>query len=363
MADFVPFNKIDSKQWDDFCLKSDSAWFRHSGSSLAFCLGLNKANENLSFGVMESGNLLAVVPLIKQPVSGGDFFEFAMGGDPIPFPALFNDLPDSKSKKLVKSIFEKIDEIAKENSVVYAKFFFDPLVENFRSDSPRFNPFLKLGFNDVSLTTNIIDLSLPEEELFKNIRDGYQYDIRSAAKLNLTVEFFDKNNISDDIFGIYKDIYFSAAGKEVGTAERWNATHDLIRQGNAVLALEKNADGKFIAGIIVFTYKNQAYYAFGATAKDYKDESGISHLLQWEIIKYLKAHNFGHYELGCNFYPILSDEVRTPKEVSISFFKSGFGGAILPLFRGEKFYDAEYLRLRKEDMINKFIEYYMAVKE
>lgn len=361
MVDFVPFAKLDLKQWDDFCLNSKSAWFRHSSHAIRFCLSLNDSSENLSFGILEGGKLLAVIPLIKQPISGEDnIFEFAMGGDPMPFPATLNDLSETKAAKLIKSAFERAEGLAKENSVAYVKFFSDPLTDDSEDGPGKFNQFLKSGFSDVSLTTNVVDLSLSEEELFKNIRDGYQYDIRSAGKMNLSVDFFDKNNISEQIFRAYKDIYFSAAGKEVGTKNRWDATYELIRGGNAILALEKDSSGKFISGVVFFAYKQAAYYAFGATAADFKEINGISHFLQWEIIKHLKANGFRYYELGCNFYPIISDEVRTPKEISISFFKSGFGGSIKPLFRGEKFYNAEYFKKRKVQMIEKYIENYMS---
>ena len=355
--DFVPFHKIDSAQWDDFCLHSDDAWFRHTSFAMRFCLGLNSSNENLSFGVFEGSKLVAIAPLIKQPIAeGNNSFEFAMGGDPVPFPAFQNGLSNSQSAKLSKLIFEKIDELAKANNVIYSRFFIDPLSTGFLGDFQKISPFLKLGYNAISLTTNILDLSLPEKEMFKNIRDSYQYDIRSAIELDLAVDFFDKSNVSDEIFKTYKDIYFSAAGKEVGTPERWNVTRELIKQGQAVLALEKNKEGKFISGVIAFTYKNNAYYALGATIPDFKEINGISHLLQWEIIKYLKARNFNHYDLGRNVYPIISDEVYTPKELSISFFKSGFGGEIYPLIRGEKFYSADYLIKRRSNLSQKFIE-------
>ena len=360
MTDFVSFEKIGFQQWDEFCLKSDGAWFRHSSPCLQFCLRLNHLNKNLSFGIVDGGALLLVVPLIQQPiVEKRDLFEFAMGGDPTPYPAIKNDLPDSISTRLINSVFEKINELAKNNSVVYSRFFIDPLSKIFVCGAHRDNPLLKLGYNNISLTANIVDLSIPETELFHNIRDGYRYDIKKISQSNFVIDFFDKTSIGDEIFKIYKDIYFSSAGKEVGTKERWDATYELIKQGNAILALEKNEEGAYISGVVCFIYKNKAYYAFGATASDFKKMNGIGQLLQWEIIKYLKAHNFEHYGLGWNYYPMISDDVYSPKELNISFFKSGFGGIIHPLIRGEKFYDADYLKKRKNNLAEKFIEYYM----
>ncbi|MDE2001831.1 MAG: hypothetical protein KGI60_04695, partial [Patescibacteria group bacterium] len=50
--------------------------------------------------------------------------------------------------------------------------------------------------------------------------------------------------------------------------------------------------------------------------------------------------------------------VYSPKELNISFFKSGFGGAVLPLFRGEKFYDEEYRKVRQKELAEKYDRYY-----
>lgn len=360
MLEFVPFNKIDSGQWDDFCLISDDAWFRHSSAGIKFCLGADSLNENLSFGIFENNKLLAVMAIVKQLIAGEkDLYEFAMTGTPTPGPAFNNELSEKQKNKILAAIFKEVDKIARDRNVAYSKFFIDPLSAGFLDKPNNYNPFLKLGCNDISLTTNIVDLSLTEEELFKKIRDTYQDEIKSAAGSGLSVIFFDENNIDAKVFEIYKNIYFSAAGREVGNVSRWNATFQLIKQGNAVLALEKNKDGESVGGVIFFTYKNNAHYASGATIPDFKKKRGIGHLSQWEIIKYLKVHNFGHYELGWNFYPVISDKVHSQKEINISLFKSGFGGKVLPLFRGEKFFSAEYLRKKKAALTDKYIGSYL----
>lgn len=353
---FSAFDKIGRSEWDEFCENSDSAWLRHTSHWIEFCLALNESNENLSFGVFEDGEMLAVVPLVKQPISGADgFYEFLTAGTPVAYPALKNGLADSKKNELIKAIFSEIDDVAARNSVAYSRFFIDPLTpESLSAESER-NLLSDLGFDDVSLTTNIVNLSEDEAALFRNIRKGFRYDIRSMTKSGATVDFFDGKKITEDIFRKYKEIYFSAAGKEVGTKERWTATLKLIRLGYAVLAMESK-EGEYISGAIFFTYKRVAYYAFGATASSFRHVNGVSHLLQWEVIKYLKINNFNFYELGWNFNKNISDEVYSPKELNISFFKSGFGGKISPLFRGEKFYDEGYFKIRKEELAKKFTE-------
>ncbi|MDE2001762.1 MAG: hypothetical protein KGI60_04340, partial [Patescibacteria group bacterium] len=296
--EFVPFHNVGSERWESFCRESDSAWFRHTESWLAFCSALDPLNENLSFGVFDGDEMLAAVPLMRQPISeSGGLFEFLTAGTPVVFPATKNGLSDREKEKILISVFEEIDRIAKLKNVAHARFFIDPLSKSYLENSSRINALTSFGFRDVSMTTNIIDLGLSEDALFGRIRKGFRYDIRKIAKNNFSVDFFGADNITDDLFREYKNIYFSAAGKEVGSPLRWENTLRFIRDGNGILAMEKDASGKYISGIVVLGYKNKAYYAFGATAADFKGVNGISHLLQWEMIRYLKEHHFSHYEL------------------------------------------------------------------
>lgn len=358
--EFIPYNKIDPRQWDEFCAKSRSAWFRHTSSWLFFCSSLNQSNENVSFGVFDGGEMAAVVPLIKQPIPQRiGQFEFFTAGTPVAFPAVRDGFSGEAKSKLLQSVFRRIDELAGQSSVVYSRFFIDPLSPGYLTNVPSKNPLADFGFADISMTTNIVDLSLPEDILFRNIRKGFRYDIRQISAHKFSVDFFNRDNITDEIFRQYKDIYFSAAGKEVGNEDRWKLTFGFIKDGNGILALEKDEAGRYVSGILVFTYKDGAYYAFGATDKNFKTRNGVSHLLQWEIMGHLKAGGFKYYELGWNFPKEILDEVYSSKELSISFFKSGFSGKALPLFRGEKFYDDEYMNSRKKLLAEKYQEQYI----
>ena len=137
----------------------------------------------------------------------------------------------------------------------------------------------------------------------------------------------------------------------------WESLFEFIKTGYAVLALaKKNGSHEYISGIIVFLYKYKAYYAFSATDPTFQRIKGIGHFLQWEIIKYLKKRGCKYYEIGWNLYPIISEDVCSLKELNISLFKSLFGGKTYPLFRGEKFYSAEYLRKKRDFLTEKFIK-------
>ncbi|MBU4348540.1 GNAT family N-acetyltransferase [Patescibacteria group bacterium] len=355
----VDFSEINKQEWDNFCLKSDSAWLRHTSHWIKFSEENGDSNLNLSFGVIEDGKLLAVIPLIAQPIPDeAGLMEFEMGGNSIPFPVLLNSIPDSLKNEIIKLIFKEIDNRAKNHKISYSRFFIDPLIEPLLNDFYKSNPLLEFGFNDSSLATNIIDLSLEEDSILRGMRKGHKSDIKFALKnKDQEVVFFDKENISSEIFDKYKDIYFSAAGKKVGNDKRWKNTLELIKDGFAILIMIKRG-GNYISGIIILCYKNKSYYGFSATLPDFKKERGVGHLLQWETIKYLKNKGFKYYETGWNFLPIISEDVYSQKELNISFFKAGFGGKKYPLFRGEKFYDLDYSKKRRIQLEKKYKDYY-----
>lgn len=353
---FMQLDKNMENLWNDFCLNSDTAWFRHTTWFLEYALNcrFDKKSKNLAFMVYQDNIPVAAVPLIMQTISDEpEILEFALGDTNIPFPAFTGTLSSDNRKNFTKIIFGEIDRLAEENGVSYARFFFDPLCVEILSGNQVYNSILKFGYHETSLSTNIISLDISETEIFSNIRKGHKADIKTAIKNCYTLDFFAQENISQEAFNIYKNLHLTAAGRKTRPDESWDLMFEFIKDGFSVLVLER-VNGEYVAGALVFTYKNAAYYGSGATHPDFERVKGIGHLLQWEIIRYLKKRGYRYYETGWNFYPVLSQEVVSDKELNIAFFKSGFGGEIYPLFRGEKFYNKEYFKRKKWTLIEKY---------
>ncbi len=364
MKDLEIINLKEEKyeEWNRFCLESNSAWFRHTTWFLEYAQNcrFDGKSKNLSFIVQQNDNIMAIVPLIMQTVyDEPDIFEFAVVDTNIPFPAFANNLQHDNKKNIMRIIFEEIDRLAKKNNISYSRFFFDPLTENILQSKQKANPLPKFGYHETSLSTNIVDLSLSENELFKNMRKGHKADIKNAMKNNLVVETFFNENITEEIFRTYKELHFLAKGRKTRPEESWHNMFEFLKDGYLVLFLEKKQNNnQYIAGILVITYKKKAYYGSSAMRPEYEKVRGVGHLLQWEAMKFLKREGFRYYELGWNYYPILSQESIGKKELNISFFKSGFGGDIYPLFRGEKFYDIQFMRAKKSTLLEKYIQQY-----
>lgn len=355
----APFLEIGENTWNEFCFKSDTAWFRHTSHFLKYSnkLDFEQRSKNISFAVYHDSKMVAVVPLILQPIqSNQNLWEFAMGSSEIPYPALSNGLQESVSENLIKFIFQEVDCLAMKYQVSYCRFFVDALSDKVLFGKQKINPLPAFGFNVIDLSTNIINLNISEEEIMRGFKKGHRMDIRSAINSDLLVDIYDSSNITKKNFLIYQKMHFCAAGRKTRPDVTWDIMFDFIIQGFSFLALIKDGND-YIGGNLFSVYKKKANYASAATLPEYKKKRGLGNLLQWEAIKYLKKGcNF--YETGWNYYPNISDDVHTIKELNIGSFKRHFGGEQYPVFRGEKFYSKEYLKQKRELLTQKFIDCY-----
>lgn len=345
------------EKWNQFCLNSSTAWFVHTTFWINYTLNMRtEGSVNHSFGVYDNLELVAIVPLIEEFIySNRNKKEFSFAGLNTPYPAFSDRLSPDKIKKVEKYIFSKILEM---QGVDYMNYYVCPATDEILQKKKIVNRLCRFGFHDTSISTNIINLGKSEKELFSKIRKGHKADIKTALKKAYFIEIIDADNFSGELFNIYRKLHFKASGRQTRPDITWEMMEDWIRKRLSVLALCKK-DGVYISAVLVNTYKQKAYYQSGATLPEYERERGIGHIMQWEIIKYLNRKAFTHYELGWDWYSNISQEVTDQKMLGISRFKAGFGGKKYPLFRGEYFFNEDYMRI----VYDKRLEQYLAMKK
>jgi lipid II:glycine glycyltransferase (peptidoglycan interpeptide bridge formation enzyme) len=206
------------------------------------------------------------------------------------------------------------------------------------------NPLPKHGYQDTTISTNILLLNGDEDALYRNFRKGCKSDIKTAQKCGFKIFVIDKTNYEAKYFDSYRAIHFEAAGRQTRSDESWEKQRSWLQSGTAILGVEEK-DGQTVSAAFVNTYKNRAYYQSCATLPSFEREVGIGHVMQWEIIRHLRKNGFTHYEIGWNYYPNISQEVADPKLLGISRFKGGFGADLFPLFRGERFGTTDYMKM------------------
>lgn len=339
------------KKWDTFCLDSDDAWFWHTSKWLDYTVHLRQEmkTEQKSFYILKESKIVAICPLLINIVKDGDyevkFFSFdRYNGEG---PALRNNLPINERERLLKIIFSNINLLASENEIDLCLMSFSPLAKTTKKSNYILKKF---GFLNTSQDSTIIDLS--HDNLLLRMRKGHRQNIKKGNDAYI-VEIFDKYNIYREIFNQYQYLHYKSAGKMTRPQITFDRMYSWIQSGDAFLAgLKYNSE--YIAFTFVITYKSRAHYASACDDPEIDAHIPVHPLLQWKIIEYLKKEGYCFYEIGLQQFGNQLYDLPSEKNITISFFKRGFGGDIVPVFSGEKWYSESYFRRKMESRIEEY---------
>lgn len=188
--------------------------------------------------------------------------------------------------------------------------------------------------------SSIVDLSLPEEQLFQNIHPKHRNSIKKAEKDGVVI-FEDTT-----LIGI-REFHKIAIETYKRSNKRGLDINYLIKHFNA-LKDSKNIriffakkENVIQAGAIFLVSNNMSIYWHGASINN--PSSGSTNLLHWEAIKIFKSAGLKFFDLGG-----LSLNTSDEKAQSISRFKIRFGGEVKMFYGGVK-------------IINKFKNYLFEV--
>ncbi|MCF7927462.1 MAG: peptidoglycan bridge formation glycyltransferase FemA/FemB family protein [Spirochaetales bacterium] len=170
--------------------------------------------------------------------------------------------------------------------------------------------------------TVLIDLSLPEDKLFRRFKQKTRYNIRLAERKGLRVNsapvdslsrWYDLYRLTTERKGIVTEDY-SYFERLITTSRHWMPDIQLLQafHGDTV-----------VAGILAAFFKDRAYYLYGAS--DYSQRHLMApQLLQWEAIRMAARR-------GCRWYDLFgippTGERHHPMH-GLYRFKTSFGGRI-----------------------------------
>jgi hypothetical protein len=322
--------------WDAFCATSPGAWFWHTTAWRDYTLAYRPdlASTSRAFFVTDGSEVAAAVPLMAERHGTTPMLSF--GGGDCWAPAFAPGLATATQFEVMRAALAHVDQVAGAEGAVRVSFRQSPLAPASTSFAPFLAETTRAGYADMSALATVLDVSQPTDLILRRMSKGHRSDISRAAR-SLSVEVFDAATITAAAFDEYRQLHALAAGRVTRPARTFELMARWIELGRALL-LTARQEGRLVSCAYLNLYGEGAYYSSAATEPSFRQPAG--HLLQWAAIERLHAHGFGRYELGLQQFGPLPHDVPTVKELNISRFKRGFGGALVPVPVREKWFDA-----------------------
>jgi peptidoglycan pentaglycine glycine transferase (the first glycine) len=228
------------------------------------------------------------------------------------------------------SLWSEIDGACQQNHAIFLKL--EP--DFWEDDEPN---------NDVRMTnyelrrsphniqpprTLIVDIKDSKEEILARMKQKTRYNIRLAEKKGVTVRTW------DDFESFHKMMLLTGRrdGFAVHSLEYYKRAYELLYPKQMGELLVAEYEGKSLAALFVARSGNRAYYLYGASTEEERNRMP-TYLLQWEAMKWAKAHGCEEYDLWgvpdedeatleANF------ETRQDGLWGVYRFKRGFGGQL-----------------------------------
>jgi lipid II:glycine glycyltransferase (peptidoglycan interpeptide bridge formation enzyme) len=175
----------------------------------------------------------------------------------------------------------------------------------------------------LSRATIRIKLDRDEEAIMGAFRQKTRYNVRYAAKNGVNVEPVEANPANLEIMYKLKVATQKRAGYYLRPREYFlGYWQGLLNTGQAQLFFAKH-EGEVLAAAFVTYMGPNSWYKDGASSGN-KRNLQAPYLLQWEIMKWLKAKGVKHYDLVG--IPRVGQRDASHPFYGLYQFKSGFGG-------------------------------------
>ncbi len=298
----------DKETWEGFLIQQRQKTFLHSWNWGEFNKKLGHSIFRL--GIYENSNVLEGVFLVIKIAARRGSFLFVPQG-----PIL-----DSLDSETLKHIATYLKELAIKEKCSFVRV--SPIV--LATDENR-HLFQEAGFRRAPMHMHaelmwLLDLSISEEKLLRDMRKTTRYSIHKAEREGVTIV---KSQNPDDVL-TFKKIYDATATRQHFTPfsnEYLQKEFDTFKPDDQVLLFLASYKEKIITGAMVLFHGDSAFYHHGASTLEYPDIPA-AYLVQWEAIKEAKRRGCRLY----NFWGVAPDGKTKHPWSGLTLFKKGFGG-------------------------------------
>jgi lipid II:glycine glycyltransferase (peptidoglycan interpeptide bridge formation enzyme) len=237
---------------------------------------------------------------------------------------------------LLATVFDHIEAIAQKRRVIWLKIDPDVIIatgapgEKDESPSPIGVTVINLleqrgwrfsGDQVQFRNTVALDLTQSEDDLLAAMSQNTRRKVRTATKKDVTVRAATEADLPT-LYHLYKvtgdrDDFLTRPADYYERAWR-----DFMQAGLAH-ALIAEFDGEPIAHVVLFHFGKKCWYFYGASSNEERNRMP-NYLLQWEAIKWAKAHGYAVYDM----WGAPDEFVETDSMWGVYEFKRGFRGTV-----------------------------------
>lgn len=241
---------------------------------------------------------------------------------------------DWENESLVKFLFENIDQVCRDRNAIFVKLEPSAHSGQWAVDSGQWRtiPNYQLLITSKPIQpqrTLVVDLRPSEDEILATMKQKTRYNIRLAEKKGVTVK------PSDDLDTFNKLMQITGERDQFGvhSSAYYRTVYELFRPLNRAQIFTAYYNDQPLATLMLFMLGNRAWYFYGGSSNEERNRMP-TYLLQWEAMRWAKAHGATHYDLWgvpdedeetleANF------ENRNDGLWGVYRFKRGFGGKLI----------------------------------
>ena len=260
------------------------------------------------FGLYDGDDLIGSAVVILKKAKRGAYLEIP--GGPL--------LDWDRNKRAVKAFMQEIRKVAEREKCVFVR-----MRPNIPDDYNNQQLVKELGLVPSPMHlhaehTVMLDLSLSEDDLLKDMRRQTRYEVRRAQKLGIEVTF----DTSKYAFTDFYNLQLETAKRQdfIPSSRRFiEAQHEAFEGAARIYTASLN--GKPLAKGLIIMQSPEAIYHEAASTEEGRKYPG-AYALQWQVIRDAKDLGMKRY----NLFGIAPPNSPHHRYAGVTTFKTGFGG-------------------------------------
>jgi lipid II:glycine glycyltransferase (peptidoglycan interpeptide bridge formation enzyme) len=253
---------------------------------------------------------------VEKIIDNGHIFQFTV--HPVPYtPYSVGYLPRTvmPSGPVLKELYE----FGKKNNLIFVKL--EPYIkyeDSFRPSDFKNVRLIKSSHPLFPEWTQTLDLTPPEEQLFKNLKPKTRYNVRLAEKKGVVV----KEVSTDEGYAIFEKLYFETCKRQHyhGHTPQYHQSIWNALKGTQAHILIAYLGEVPLAAYELLYFKNNLYYLYGGSTTAHKNVMAPN-LLMWEAIKLGKKLGATTFDMWGSLPPGYSS---THSWAGFTRFKEGY---------------------------------------